>query len=91
MCTVIVLSCLLLIWVNKLAVFVILESDGGEHVYTWIMEDVADHSKTCHCSRGSAVSPVFCSLCPTLLRAGTSVSVVEHVNTCQKVFSYILH
>lgn len=48
------------------------------HVCTWIKEEVAVHLKTYHCSRGSVVPPVFCSLCPTLLRAGTSVSVEEH-------------
>lgn len=57
------------------------------HVCTWIMEEVADHSKTYHCSRDSAVPPVFCSLCPTLLKAGTSVSVAEHVRN----YIFFLH
>lgn len=51
------------------------------HVCTWIMEEVPDHSKTYHCSKGSGVPLVFCSLCPTPLRVGTLVSVAEHVNT----------
>lgn len=48
------------------------------------MEGAADHSKTYHCLMGSAVAPVSCSLCQTLLRAGTAASavaaasVVEH-------------
>ncbi len=46
------------------------------HLCTWLMEE-ADHSKTYHCSMGSVVPLVFCSLCPTLLTAGTSVSVAE--------------
>lgn len=50
-------------------------------VCTWIMEEVADHLKTNHCLMGSAVHLVFCSLCLTLQRAGTSVSVEEHVKT----------
>lgn len=41
------------------------------HVCTWIMEAVADHSKTGHCLMGSVVPQVFCSLCQILLRAGT--------------------
>lgn len=53
------------------------------------MEEVADHSKTYHCSMGSVVPLVFCSLCPTLLRAGTSVSVAKHDNTHVKKFSLI--
>lgn len=59
------------------------------HVCTWIMEEVADHSETYHCSMGSVVPLVFCSLCPTLLRAGTSVSVAKHDNTHVKKFSLI--
>lgn len=46
---------------------------------TWIKEEVADHLKTCHCSRGSAVPPVVCSLYRTLLRAGTSASVADNI------------
>lgn len=48
------------------------------------MEEAADHSKTYRCLMGSVVAPVSCSLCLTLLRAGTAVfvvaaaSVVEH-------------
>lgn len=42
------------------------------------MEEDADHSKTYHCLKGSVVAPAFCSLCQTLLRAGTAASVVEH-------------
>lgn len=45
------------------------------HVSTWIIAEVADHSKTYHCLRGSVVALVFYSLYPTLLRAGTSASV----------------
>lgn len=48
------------------------------HLSTWTMEVVADHSKTCHCLRGSVVALVFYSLYPTLLRAGTSASVAGH-------------
>lgn len=49
-------------------------------VCTWIMEEVADRLKTYHCWRDSVVHLVFCSLYLTLQRAGTSVSVEEHVN-----------
>ncbi len=79
MCRVVV--CCLSVSIN-LSVFVILGVCVcvRAHVRTWITEEVADHSKTYHCSRGSVVPLVFCSLCPTLLRAGTSVSVVEHIN-----------
>lgn len=42
------------------------------------MEEAADHSKTYRCLMGSVVAPVACSLCQTLLRAGTAASVVEH-------------
>lgn len=40
------------------------------------MEEAADHSKTYRCLMGSVVAPVACSLCQTLLRAGTAASVV---------------
>lgn len=47
------------------------------YVHTWIMEEVAE-SKTCHCSRGSVVALVVCSLCLILPRAGTFVFAAEY-------------
>jgi len=52
-----------------------------EHASTCIMEVVADHSKTYHCSKGYVEPLVFCSLCQILLKAGTLVSVKEHLLT----------
>ena len=48
-------------------------------VCTCTME-VAGHLKTCRCSRGYVGHLVFCSLCQTPQRAGTSVSAEGHVN-----------
>lgn len=60
---------------------------------TWIMEEVGDHLKTCHCSRGSAVPPVFCSLYRTLLRAGTSASVADNmlIHVRKSEFDYLFY
>lgn len=55
------------------------------------MEVVDDHSKTYHCSMGSGVPLVVCSLCPTLPRAGTSVSVKEYINNTYFRFIFPLH
>lgn len=51
------------------------------YMCTWIMEKVADHSRTYHCLKGSVAALIFCSPCLTLLRAGKLVAVTEHVNT----------
>lgn len=56
------------------------------------MEEAADHSKTYHCLMGSVVAPASCSLCQTLLRAGTAASVVEHKthdSEIQKILNFI--
>lgn len=52
------------------------------------MEEAADRSKTYHCLMGSVVAPVSCSLCQTLLRAGTAASVVAAASVVEHKTQY---